>query len=111
MRICLDETNSFNYFNGLEQRLEAKSIATYNVMDRDYVKGFYREGNVTLSSIFKAKGNEAAMVFVIGCDVFEDKKDSRIMRNKREFDTLKCKKVPQSLEIGLFFCQIFIFII
>ena len=30
---------------------------------------------------------------------------------KREFDTLKSKKVPQSLEIGLFFCQIFIFII
>ena len=29
----------------------------------------------------------------------------------REFDTLKCKKVPQSLEIRLFFCQIFIFII
>ena len=29
----------------------------------------------------------------------------------REFDTLKCKKVPQSLEIGLFFCQIFIFIV
>ena len=27
----------------------------------------------------------------------------------REFDTLKSKKVPQSLEIGLFFCQIFIF--
>ena len=24
----------------------------------------------------------------------------------REFDTLKSKKVPQSLEIGLFFCQI-----
>ena len=32
-------------------------------------------------------------------------------RTSREFDTLKCKKVPQSLEIGLFFCQIFIFII
>jgi len=31
--------------------------------------------------------------------------------NPREFDTLKSKKVPQSLEIGLFFCQIFIFII
>ena len=31
--------------------------------------------------------------------------------NTREFDTLKSKKVPQSLEIGLFFCQIFIFII
>ena len=31
--------------------------------------------------------------------------------NTREFDTLKCKNVPQSLEIDLFFCQIFIFII
>ena len=51
-------------------------------MDRNYVKGFSREGNVTLSSIFKAKGNEAAMVFVIGCDVFEKQKNSRTMRNK-----------------------------
>ncbi|EEV02239.1 hypothetical protein ROSINTL182_05826 [Roseburia intestinalis L1-82] len=33
------------------------------------------------------------------------------VRMTREFDTLKSKKVPQSLEIGLFFCQIFIFII
>ena len=30
---------------------------------------------------------------------------------EREFDTLKSQKVLQSLEIGLFFCQIFIFII
>lgn len=37
---------------------------------------------------------------------------SKSMTNRaREFDTLKSKKVPQSLEIGLFFCQIFIFII
>ena len=80
--ICLDESNSFNYFKGLELRLTAKSIDTYNVMDRAYVKGFYREGKVTLSSIFKAKGNEAAMVFVVGCDVFEKQKDLRTMRNK-----------------------------
>ena len=30
-------------------------------------------------------------------------------RYTREFDTLKSKKVLQSLETGLFFCQIFIF--
>ena len=36
---------------------------------------------------------------------------SSLMGTAREFDTLKSKKVPQSLEIGLFFCQIFIFII
>ena len=29
----------------------------------------------------------------------------------REFGTLKSKKVPQSLETGLFFCQLFRFII
>ena len=38
-------------------------------------------------------------------------KKELLKRKKREFDTLKSKKVPQSLEIGLFFCQIFIFII
>lgn len=80
--VCLDESNVFNYFGGLEQRLMNKMIYTYNVMDRDYIKGFYMDGKVTLSSIFKAKGNEAAMVFVIGCDVFEEKKDLRTMRNK-----------------------------
>jgi hypothetical protein len=36
---------------------------------------------------------------------------SNLKEVTREFDTLKSKKVPQSLEIGLFFCQIFIFII
>lgn len=35
----------------------------------------------------------------------------KLFHDAREFDTLKSKKVPQSLEIGLFFCQIFIFII
>ena len=38
-------------------------------------------------------------------------KEWNLKAGGREFDTLKSKKVPQSLEIGLFFCQIFIFII
>lgn len=45
---------------------------------------------------------------VMGYDYATYKKQ---YNNNREFDTLKSKKVPQSLEIGLFFCQIFIFII
>ena len=40
-----------------------------------------------------------------------DLADGATNQAAREFDTLKSKKVPQSLEIGLFFCQIFIFII
>ena len=79
--ISIDEKNAISYMQGLEKRLFVKSIDTFNVMDKNYVKGFYREGKVTLSSVFKAKGNEAAMVFVCGCDNFEKHKDKRKMRN------------------------------
>ena len=37
--------------------------------------------------------------------------DGITIANIREFGTLKSKKVPQSLETGLFFCQLFRFII
>jgi len=50
------------------------------------------------------KSNPLLPVFIIIAELF-------FYFNFREFDTLKSKKVPQSLEIGLFFCQIFIFII
>ncbi len=79
--ISLDERNALSYMKGLEKRFFEKSIDSFNVMDRNYVKGFCKEGKVTLSSVFKAKGNEAAMVFVCGCDIFEIYKDERHMRN------------------------------
>ena len=44
-------------------------------------------------------------------DVMKGYTKEQLIKDIREFDTLKSKKVPQSLEIGLFFCQIFIFII
>ena len=46
--------------------------------------------------------------YMLRIDCWEAEKN---LKTTREFDTLKSKKVPQSLEIGLFFCQIFIFII
>jgi len=80
--ICLDDRNNKAYLNELEMRLSESGIACNNIMDRNYVKGFSLERKITLTSVYKAKGNEAAMVFVVGCDVFEDQKDSRTMRNK-----------------------------
>lgn len=79
--ICIDQKNAMVYMEGLEKGLAAKNIETYNVLDRNYIKGFYRENKVTLSSVFKAKGNEAAMVFVCGCDAFEKRMYERKMRN------------------------------
>lgn len=50
---------------------------------------------------------DSAFIELKSCDLW----DVKMLYPIREFDTLKSKKVPQSLEIGLFFCQIFIFII
>ena len=80
--ICLDEGYAIFYMDKLERKLSEKNIGSFNIMDKNYIKGFRRKEKVTLSSISKAKGNEAAMVFVCGCDVFEKNKDLRSMRNK-----------------------------
>jgi len=80
--ICLDDRNAKNYFSLLEELLFEKNIAVNNVMSKNYTKGFTLEQRVTLSSVYKAKGNEAAMVFVMGCDAFNGNHNNRNMRNK-----------------------------
>lgn len=80
--ISLDDRYAGQYFGRLQSMLTGYGIATNNLLDKNYVKGFSLEDYVTLTSVYKAKGNEAAMVFVIGCDVFDDEKFSRNMRNK-----------------------------
>lgn len=80
--ICIDDRNASNYFERITYILNEKDIATYNVVSKNYIKGFQVENAVTLSTVYKAKGNEAAMVYVIGCDVVESQKNSRNMRNK-----------------------------
>lgn len=80
--ISLDDRYASNYCDNIQKRLADEGIATNNLQDKNYVKGFSMENYVTLSTVYKAKGNEAAMVFVVGCDVFDSGKSSRIMRNK-----------------------------
>ena len=71
----------------------------------------YRLEKLSSSEAFSfVKGNLADKEVVNS--IFEKYKPELVVNlGAREFDTLKSKKVPQSLEIGLFFCQIFIFII
>lgn len=80
--ISLDDRYASDYCDSIQKELADRGIATNNLQDKNYVKGFSLENYVTLSTVYKAKGNEAAMVFVVGCDVFDSEKDSRIMRNK-----------------------------
>lgn len=55
--------------------------------------------------------NTTPVIIEIAPGIYHEKLTINKPYITREFDTLKSKKVPQSLEIGLFFCQIFIFII
>lgn len=80
--ICMDDRWAKDYFKDIQECLVKDGIATNNLQDKNYVKGFSLENYVTLTTVYKAKGNEAAMVFVIGADVFNEAADSRIMRNK-----------------------------
>lgn len=80
--ISIDDRNASAYFRRIAKYLNENDIATYDVVSKNYVKGFQVENAVTLSTVYKAKGNEAAMVFVIGCDVVEKQKNNRNMRNK-----------------------------
>lgn len=67
--IVADDRNARNYLTYIAQRLEALDIKTNNVHDDSLsLRDFQDDGRVTLSTIHKAKGNEAYMVYVVGID-------------------------------------------
>ncbi|GGI65982.1 DEAD/DEAH box helicase [Enterococcus alcedinis] len=80
--ISLDDRNAKLYLNEIEKSLAKKNIFSFNLSDTFYSKGFTREDAVTLSTVYKAKGNEAGLVFIVGCDVFENAIDDIRMRNR-----------------------------
>ncbi|EKZ0193385.1 DEAD/DEAH box helicase [Enterococcus faecalis] len=82
MVISLDDRNAKKYFEQISSGLRNLNINTHNLSSNLYEKGFIKENCVTLSTVYKAKGNESGVVFVIGVDVFEYKKNGIDMRNK-----------------------------
>lgn len=80
--ISLDDINSKEQFEILYDLLNKKGIESYNLSSNNYLKGFIKENAVTLTTLYKAKGNEAGMVYVISADIFDKKANSRSMRNK-----------------------------
>lgn len=80
--ISIDDKYSQQYQELLKNELNNYKIDVNSIISKSYLKGFLRQDAVTYSSVYKAKGNEAAMVFVIGCEAFEEKVNDRSMRNK-----------------------------
>jgi superfamily I DNA and RNA helicase len=66
--VSVDDRNTKMYLEGLERRLSAKGVKTNNIHGTFGAPDFSVDDHVTLSTVHKAKGNEAYMVFVIGVD-------------------------------------------
>lgn len=72
--ICADDRNAQGYFTVLRAALIPHNISTNNLQDDSFaIRDFQAEGKVTLSTIYKAKGNEAYLVYLMGIDaLFHD---------------------------------------
>lgn len=69
MAIGIDDRASQMYLSRLSEALALRGISSNNIIaDRYSEPAFLIEGKVTLSTVYRAKGNEAAVVAVLGCD-------------------------------------------
>lgn len=79
--ISLDDRNAKAYLSEIAEKLAFLGIASNNVIADPYNEPpFMLPGKVSLSTVYRAKGNEAAAVFAVGIDAVETK--SRSGRNK-----------------------------
>lgn len=71
--IGFDHNNLFNHFNTLKSKLMTADISSI-IIGKDVTKDtFHLANNVTLSTVFKAKGNEAVSVYIFNFENSERK--------------------------------------
>lgn len=79
--ISLDDRHAKGYLKRISEGLAKSEIASNNVIADPFNEPpFTIQGKVTLSTVYRAKGNEAAVVFAVGTDAVELR--SRSGRNK-----------------------------
>ena len=67
--IALDDRHARTYFRVISAELASRGVATNNIIADPYNEPpFSLAGRVTLSTVYRAKGNEAAVVFATGID-------------------------------------------
>jgi superfamily I DNA and RNA helicase len=67
--ICADDRNARAYFRSFAKELAARGVGTHNLQEDNFgLRDFQAKGKVTLSTVYKAKGNEAYLVYVVGID-------------------------------------------
>jgi superfamily I DNA and RNA helicase len=81
--ISLDDRYARKYFDNLSGLLSRLNIRTYDLMSAPSIStAFSLKNHITLSTVYRAKGNEAGRVYVIGVDSAFMLKDSISSRNK-----------------------------
>lgn len=69
MVVTVDDRNARTYLRQVQHNLVKAGIPANNVHeDTGSLKAFWIDGHVTLSTVHKAKGNEAFAVYVVGVD-------------------------------------------
>lgn len=81
--ICLDDRNVKGYFASLSARFSSAGIVTNDLLSNPFsTPQFVQEGCITMSTVHRAKGNEAAAVLVCGTDALAHDLNRRRSRNK-----------------------------
>jgi len=67
--VVVDRNAASSYVNAIEQGLKKRNILTNNVYGSNTsARVFVKPNHVTLGTVFRAKGNEAYVVYVVGTD-------------------------------------------
>ena len=83
MVIGLDDRRARQYFTQISGNLLHAGIRSNNVLLNPYNStAFIKKGFITLSTIHRAKGNEAAAVLIVGIDALYYSRNSRFSRNR-----------------------------
>lgn len=83
MVISLDDRNARSYFKELSYLLSDSDIKSNNILASKIDNPpFIIENMITLTTVHRAKGNEASCVFVLGIDSLHYSKNTRRTRNK-----------------------------
>ena len=81
--ISLDDRNARAYFTRLRDALLEREVVCNNILDNPFTSSHFAvDGKVTLSTVHRAKGNEAAAVIAIGIDALYPLRESRTGRNR-----------------------------
>ncbi|WP_149208164.1 DEAD/DEAH box helicase [Flavobacterium johnsoniae] len=81
--ICLDNANINDYFKSLTNLLSVKGIKVFDLQDTISTNiRFTRKDCVTLTSVYKAKGNEAGSIYILGVDAIFKNSNDLYERNK-----------------------------